>query len=83
MIVNSSIYGCLLFSLFFRFTMRAAVMAKSLNNRSLPCMRCLLCFHSLIASSSTHKMRETRLINALMYCSPELCQVTLKKIEPL
>ena len=52
-----------------RFTISAVVMAKSLNRHGLPRLPYLFCFHSAIASSSIHKVREPSSIKALLYCS--------------
>ena len=50
-----------------RFTMRAVMIAKSLNNRGLPRLCCLDCFHSVIASSSIQHVSEPRLARELLY----------------
>ena len=59
-----------------RFTISAVVMAKSLNRRGLPRLPCLFCFQSAITSSSIQKVREPRLISALLYLFPVGCFVT-------
>ena len=43
-------------------------MAKSLIRRGLPRLPCLFCFHSAIAYSPIQRVREPRLIRALLYC---------------
>ncbi len=50
-----------------RFTMRAVVIVRSLNNSGLPRPACLGCFHSVIYSSSIQNVSEPRVISELLY----------------
>lgn len=51
-------------------------MANSLKMRGLPRLLCLNCFHSLIASSSIQKVRESSVDESLIVLLPVVCFVT-------